>query len=82
MWAGSPLAEKEIRSVKCKEFSSLTLRIIAKSKESSLVITNLPYLMPNQKNDDFLSFIDKATAGLKRVLLIRNTGKEVVTQYT
>lgn len=61
---------------------SINRKIMDKSADSSLVITNLPYKSNDQSSKDFLLFCSQFTQDLKRVLLIRNTGKEVITQYT
>lgn len=65
-----------------KQAISINRKILEMSEESSLVITNLPYKSTAQSSKDFLLFCSQFTEGLKRVLLIRNTGKEVITQYT
>lgn len=61
---------------------SINDKILEKSADSSLVITNLPYKSNEQSSKDFMMFCNQFTENLKRVLLIRNTGKEVITQYT
>jgi hypothetical protein len=65
-----------------KQAISINRKILEMSEESSLVITNLPYKSNDQSSKDFLLFCSQFTENLKRVLLIRNTGKEVITQYT
>lgn len=65
-----------------KQAISINRKILEMSEESSLIITNLPYKANNQSSKEFLLFCNQFTENLKRVLLIRNTGKEVITQYT
>ena len=43
---------------------------------------NMPDIYPEEKASDYLHFGEEITQGLKRVLLIKNSGKEVITEYT
>jgi hypothetical protein len=61
-----------------KQAISINRKILEMSEESSLVVTNLPYKSQDQSSKDFLLFCSQFTENLKRVLLIRNTGKEVI----
>lgn len=63
---------------------SVAQRLNAKIKEmsplASLIVTNLP-LTRKVKAMDFMTFVDEIVADLPRVLLIRGSGKEIVTSF-
>ena len=52
-----------------------------KSKDASLVITNLPPILKNQNAQEYMNFCSSMTDNLKRVLLIQNSTQEVLTHY-
>ncbi|XP_033838068.1 solute carrier family 12 member 7-like isoform X1 [Periophthalmus magnuspinnatus] len=54
-----------------------------KSKESQLVLLNMPGPPKNKKGDEnYMEFLDVLTEGLDRVLLVRGGGREVITIYS
>lgn len=53
--------------------------ILNRSKEASLVITNLPPILEGQKAEEYLSFCSTLTENITRVLFIQNSSKEVLT---
>eukprot|EP00045_Choanoeca_perplexa_P015249 m.187508 g.187508 ORF g.187508 m.187508 type:complete len:1029 (-) comp16929_c0_seq1:129-3215(-) len=77
----------ESHNVRMMNTSVKLNRIIQEnSKDSSLILINLPGL-PNDSTDmeaatSFLEFADVLTEGLKRVLLVRGGGREVVTIFS
>ncbi len=46
------------------------------SSESNLIVTNMPKLFPN-----FFDYVDTMCEGLNNVLLVKGSGKEVITTY-
>ena len=60
--------------------------IISKSSTSKLVIINLPGLPKNTDNEiechHYLEFLDVLCEGLERVILVRGSGREVITIYS
>lgn len=61
----------------------LNKAIIEKSKESQLVVINLP--QPPRKRlgvENYMEYIEVLTENLDRVLLVRGTGREVITIYS
>ena len=51
-----------------------------RSKDASLVITNLPPIIDERKNPrEYLAFCSVMTEGIKRLLFIQNSSKEVLT---
>ena len=59
---------------------ALNKEIVKQSSNAELVVTNLP-LYPNSVPSDFLSFVDVMTNNIKRCVLIKGSGEEVVTKY-
>ena len=47
---------------------------------SNLVVTNMPHIL-SQYSCDFFEYVDTMCEGLDNVLLVRGSGKEVVTTY-
>ena len=43
---------------------------------------NMPEVSPEQSSEEYLQFVENLTHKLNRVLLIKNSGKEVITEYT
>eukprot|EP01135_Chromosphaera_perkinsii_P003038 Nk52_evm20s233 gene=Nk52_evmTU20s233 len=73
-------------NVKCMN-TSVKLNGIIKSwsAESALVLLNLPTMslrMTASEENHYMEFIDVLTEGLKRVLLVKGGGSEVVTIYS
>jgi len=60
--------------------------ITSKSSTSKLVIINLPGLPKNMDNEiecnHYLEFVDVLCEGLERVVLVRGSGREVITIYS
>ena len=50
------------------------------SSHATLIVTNLP-LMMSMSPVEFLMVVDVMTRGLEAVMLVRGSGKEVVTTY-
>ena len=53
-----------------------------KSSDAQLIIMNMPEIAPDQSSEEYLQFGEILTNKLNRVLLIKNSGKEVITEYT
>ncbi|CAL9689151.1 unnamed protein product [Knipowitschia caucasica] len=54
-----------------------------KSKESQLVLLNMPGPPKNMKGDEnYMEFLEVLTEGLDKVLLVRGGGREVITIYS
>jgi amino acid transporter len=52
------------------------------SKESELVLTNLPDMPPGESAFGYFQLVAEMTEGLKRVFLVRGTASEVITAFT
>lgn len=61
----------------------LNRAIMEKSSDSKLVVINLPQ-PPRQKQglQNYMEYIEVLTENLNRVLLVRGTGREVITIYS
>lgn len=84
MFAG--LKPDEINVKRMNTAVKLNEAILEKSSNSKLVIINLPGLPKNTDNEiecnHYLEFLDVLCEGLERVILVRGSGKEVVTIYS
>lgn len=61
----------------------LNERIRDKSRDAELVIINFP--APPAKlssEENYMEYLDALTEGIHRVLMVRGSGKEVVTMYS
>ncbi|XP_068558144.1 solute carrier family 12 member 7-like isoform X1 [Cebidichthys violaceus] len=57
--------------------------VLKKSRDSQLVLLNMPGPPKNKKGDDnYMEFLEVLMDGLNRVLLIRGGGREVITIYS
>uniref|UniRef100_A0A665WFW1 Solute carrier family 12 member 7-like n=1 Tax=Echeneis naucrates TaxID=173247 RepID=A0A665WFW1_ECHNA len=57
--------------------------VVKKSKNSELVLLNMPGPPKNKKGDEnYMEFLEVLMEGLDRVLLVRGGGREVVTIYS
>lgn len=57
--------------------------VVKKSKNSQLVLLNMPGPPKNKKGDEnYMEFLEVLTEGLGRVLLVRGGGQEVITMYS
>ncbi|XP_075875744.1 solute carrier family 12 member 7-like isoform X2 [Nelusetta ayraudi] len=57
--------------------------VVQKSKDSQLVLLNMPGPPKNRKGDEnYMEFLEVLTEGLDRVLLVRGGGCEVITIYS
>ncbi|KAG8013867.1 Solute carrier family 12 member 7 [Nibea albiflora] len=57
--------------------------VVKKSKESQLVLLNMPGPPKNKKGDEnYMEFLEVLMEGLDRVLLVRGGGREVITIYS
>uniref|UniRef100_A0A1A7WK57 Solute carrier family 12, member 7a n=1 Tax=Iconisemion striatum TaxID=60296 RepID=A0A1A7WK57_9TELE len=57
--------------------------VVRKSKDSQLVLLNMPGPPKNKKGDDnYMEFLEVLMEGLDRVLLVRGGGREVITIYS
>ncbi|VDO86035.1 unnamed protein product [Soboliphyme baturini] len=61
----------------------LNKAIREKSGDSQLIVVNLPR-PPKMRTGlpNYLEYLDVLTEGLERVLLVRGSGKEVITIYS
>ncbi len=51
------------------------------SSMSNLIVTNLPNAIESQHPNHFFEYIDNMCEGCENVLLIRGSGKEIITTY-
>ncbi|TNM97609.1 solute carrier family 12 member 7-like isoform X2 [Takifugu flavidus] len=57
--------------------------VVEKSKNSELVLLNMPGPPKNKKGDEnYMEFLEVLMEGLDRVLLVRGGGREVITIYS
>ncbi|KAB1280835.1 Solute carrier family 12 member 7 [Camelus dromedarius] len=57
--------------------------ILDKSQDAQLVLLNMPGPPKNRQGDEnYMEFLEVLTEGLNRVLLVRGSGREVVTIYS
>ncbi|XP_059200344.1 solute carrier family 12 member 7-like [Centropristis striata] len=57
--------------------------VVMKSRESQLVLLNMPGPPKNKKGDEnYMEFLEVLMDGLDRVLLVRGGGREVITIYS
>ncbi|KAF3858513.1 hypothetical protein F7725_011714 [Dissostichus mawsoni] len=57
--------------------------VLKKSKDSQLVLLNMPGPPKNKKGDEnYMEFLEVLMDGLDRVLLVRGGGREVITIYS
>uniref|UniRef100_A0A8C1XA47 Solute carrier family 12 member 7a n=1 Tax=Cyprinus carpio TaxID=7962 RepID=A0A8C1XA47_CYPCA len=57
--------------------------VVNKSQGAQLVLLNMPGPPKNQGGDEnYMEFLEVLTEGLKRVLLVRGSGREVITIYS
>ncbi len=70
-------------SVRLHSATRLNKTIVAHSSESKLVVINLPQPPKTRAGmSNYMSYMDILTGSVKRVLLVRGTGKEVITIYS
>ncbi|KAL2307820.1 hypothetical protein Nmel_000802 [Mimus melanotis] len=57
--------------------------VLNKSQDAQLVLLNMPGPPKNRKGDEnYMEFLEVLTEGLDRVLLVRGSGREVITIYS
>ncbi|KAM8813164.1 solute carrier family 12 member 7 isoform 3-T3 [Rhynchonycteris naso] len=57
--------------------------VLNKSQDAQLVLLNMPGPPRNQQGDEnYMEFLEVLTEGLNRVLLVRGSGREVITIYS
>lgn len=57
--------------------------VVKKSKNSQLVLLNMPGPPKNMKGDEnYMEFLEVLMEGLNRVVLVRGGGREVITIYS
>lgn len=57
--------------------------VLSKSQEAQLVLLNMPGPPRNRQGDEnYMEFLEVLTEGLNRVLLVRGSGREVITIYS
>eukprot|EP00069_Balaena_mysticetus_P006502 bmy_05111T0 len=57
--------------------------VLDKSQDAQLVLLNMPGPPKNRQGDEnYMEFLEVLTEGLNRVLLVRGSGREVVTIYS
>uniref|UniRef100_A0A8C3YGI5 Solute carrier family 12 member 7 n=1 Tax=Catagonus wagneri TaxID=51154 RepID=A0A8C3YGI5_9CETA len=57
--------------------------VLDKSRDAQLVLLNMPGPPRNRQGDEnYMEFLEVLTEGLNRVLLVRGSGREVVTIYS
>jgi len=78
--AQSGLQEIHAKQERLKNASGLNEMMRLHSSCSNLVITNMPQIQ-SQYACDFFDYVDTLCDGLDNCLLIRGSGKEVITNY-
>ena len=66
------------------EASGLNKKIMEHSSNAELVLVNMPPIPDEhnaEKEANYMRFIEAMCKGLKRVILCRSTGNEVITMY-
>jgi len=69
---------------KIHQASGLNKKIAEHSAEASLVFLNMPpFPLENNKDQEsnYMKYIDSLTRNLKRIVMVRTTGNEVITAY-
>ncbi|KAK2506838.1 hypothetical protein MC885_010358 [Smutsia gigantea] len=57
--------------------------VLSKSQDAQLVLLNMPGPPRNRQGDEnYMEFLEVLTEGLSRVLLVRGSGREVITIYS
>ncbi|XP_036081622.1 solute carrier family 12 member 7 isoform X2 [Rousettus aegyptiacus] len=57
--------------------------VLGKSQDAQLVLLNMPGPPKNRQGDEnYMEFLEVLTEGLDRVLLVRGSGREVITIYS
>ncbi|XP_008593293.1 PREDICTED: solute carrier family 12 member 7 isoform X2 [Galeopterus variegatus] len=57
--------------------------VLSKSQDAQLVLLNMPGPPKNRQGDEnYMEFLEVLTEGLNRVLLVRGSGREVITIYS
>ncbi|XP_074185231.1 solute carrier family 12 member 7 isoform X1 [Rhinolophus sinicus] len=57
--------------------------VLSKSQDAQLVLLNMPGPPRNRQGDEnYMEFLEVLTEGLNRVLLVRGSGREVITIYS
>lgn len=57
--------------------------VLNKSQDAQLVLLNMPGPPKNRQGDEnYMEFLEVLTEGLNRVLLVRGSGREVITIYS
>lgn len=77
-------AKLDAQKVK-KMHAALKLNVVIKEKslDSQLVVVNLPRPPRHRSNlGNYMEYLEALTEGLNRVLLVRGSGKEVITIYS
>lgn len=74
------ISESSVADLECsdhmKNAVAFNKMLKSHSSEANLVVTNMPRLFP-----DFFNYVDALCDGLDNVLLIKGSGKEVITTY-
>jgi hypothetical protein len=78
--AETGLREIHVKRERLKNASALNEMMCLYSSCSNLVITNMPQIQ-SPYSCDFFDYVDTMCDGLDNCLLIRGSGKEVVTNY-
>jgi len=77
------VTDSEGRLLRMHTAVQLNKSIKTNSSEAQLVIVNCPEPPANQlAQENYMQYLEVLTDGLKRVLMVRGSGKEVVTMYT
>lgn len=84
--SASPTSERKVDRKKMKKMHSavkLNKIIVEKSGAAQLVVLNLPKPPSNRLAFlNYIEYLDVLTEGLDRVLLVRGSGREVITIYS
>ena len=60
---------------------ALNKLLLMHSLSSNLIVTNMPFVTPEDPTNNFFNFVDTMSQGINNILFVRGSGKEVITTY-
>jgi potassium/chloride transporter 4/5/6 len=79
--AASEAKSRKLDENRMKTAVAFNTVLLQHSKQSNLVVTNLPLMRSVDHETDFCGYVEVMTEGVDSVLMIRGSGAEVVTTY-